>query len=1041
MCHMKLSPREEYLSDIAARSTSVAERLAGVTTSVTPADASGIANRLDAWRESAAEGAGDRFQRRLAWDGLDTDSVAPLLGAVQWRNGASLPEWTHTLSATLDEAAQQSFEANSHAFFDSESPLPFQDVLAPFVLVARRRYRAQVGDAGSVLSPRACATLERHLLKVLVTYAAQVLQLEFTVARARQQSALEQLFARAPDLEDRTLYRRFVEDLWRGGLATLFGEYTVLARLLSTIALCWVEANAEFVLRLFSDRAALRALLGVADGLGPVIAIEPSLSDPHCGRRSVLALTFQNSVKVIYKPRSLGVDTAYIAALSWLNAHQAPLPFKLLSLIDRGSYGWVEYVEHSPCLNEDEARLYFRRAGMLLCVVYALEGTDCHYQNVIAHGEHPVLIDMEALLHPRDDLEGEYPGNQPPSLANQRMEHSVLYTGLLPSWSTQADHAVAYDTSGYGSIGGQAVPSQLLSCEHVNTDRMALTERPSEIAGNGNVPSFGGNPLSLQNYPTEVIEGFRAMYRCLLANREAFLAPDGPLHALVHQSVRFLFRSTDIYWTVLLSMLNPRYLRDGADQSIHCELLCRVLSSNASRPRHWPLLAREEQALQSADIPFFTVQADAASLSRLRGLSAEDEERQAEFIRGALYAYTARDTVCEGSPDPSPADAILPPDALIAQAVAIAEAIAARAIHAPDGGIGWIAPQYQARVRRYQFRPIGYNLYDGGSGIALFFAALEKVLANGRYRDAALGALQPLRRALGTSAGSVASEIGIGGAMGLGSVVYALTRISQFLNDPALLEDAERAAALITPGLIAADGNVDVMSGAAGAILGLLSLHGVTSSPLALERARDCARHLSSARVAAVSLTGFSHGAAGIAYALLRLFAVTGETRLLEVAVEAIAYEGRVFDSKAGNWPDYRQDPQPAFMRSWCAGAPGIGLARFGGSSICHSPQIAHDIEVALQTTLNAGLGSIDNLCCGNMGRVEFLLTANLVNAAQRLATQSVNRAIGTNGYVLHQSIPREGYNPSLFSGTAGIGYELLRLTGPNTFPSLLLWQ
>jgi lantibiotic modifying enzyme len=38
---------------------------------------------------------------------------------------------------------------------------------------------------------------------------------------------------------------------------------------------------------------------------------------------------------------------------------------------------------------------------MLLALVQALEGTDCHLENIVASGDQPVLVDAETLLHPR----------------------------------------------------------------------------------------------------------------------------------------------------------------------------------------------------------------------------------------------------------------------------------------------------------------------------------------------------------------------------------------------------------------------------------------------------------------------------------------------------------------------------------------------------------------------------------------------------------------------------------------------------------------
>jgi lantibiotic modifying enzyme len=37
--------------------------------------------------------------------------------------------------------------------------------------------------------------------------------------------------------------------------------------------------------------------------------------------------------------------------------------------------------------------------------------------------------------------------------------------------------------------------------------------------------------------------------------------------------------------------------------------------------------------------------------------------------------------------------------------------------------------------------------------------------------------------------------------------------------------------------------------------------------------------------------------------------------------------------------------------------------------------------------------------------------------------------------------LPKQVDNPSFFQGTAGIGYELLRMARPDLLPSVLLWE
>jgi lantibiotic modifying enzyme len=103
------------------------------------------------------------------------------------------------------------------------------------------------------------------------------------------------------------------------------------------------------------------------------------------------------------------------------------LPFRILTILDRGDYGWVEYVEHRSCASDAEIRRYYRRTGHFLSLVYALNGSDFHFENMIADGEHPVPIDLETIYHHRAKIVA---GDADEMAARLRV--SVLATDLLP---------------------------------------------------------------------------------------------------------------------------------------------------------------------------------------------------------------------------------------------------------------------------------------------------------------------------------------------------------------------------------------------------------------------------------------------------------------------------------------------------------------------------------------------------------------------------------------------------------------------------------
>src|SRR5512144_30385 len=623
------SPQD--LLNIVAAGSSLDERLAkgflpgGAQTSETTVKA-----RLDAWSQAVAQGDRNQFRQRLAWDSLGEDMVSRVLSVAYLPENQALPRWADTLGQVVRQAVHQPLEGAGAgradtdvlSLLDAREPFPFEELLAPFVLLAQRRCEAQAGESYHLLCDRAHIYLQRALLQTLTTYAVQTLYLEFCIYRGMDRSPWGRLLEVPRPDDGRTRYQQFVERTRRSGFTALFREYTVLARLLCTITDLWVESTVEFLRRLAGDLPEIQRVFGSEGELGRVTSVQPSLSDPHRGRRQVLALAFASGCKVVYKPKDLGTEDVYYRLLGWLNDRGAPLPLRVLKVLNRCSHGWVEFVEHEPCRDPQEARRYYERAGMLLCLIYVLEGTDCHYENIIASGEHPVLVDMETLMHHRPRLQDEGNGARAQALANEQVASSVLHTGLLPRWQVLSDSQTAYDVSGLGATADQELVVPTLRWEHVNTDRMTLQYGPVKGGVPANGPTLDGAPLSLGEHTAEVVVGFQRMYRFLLDQRAALLSAESPLSELGRQQVRFVYRATHVYFSIAQRLLHPRYLRDGAERSIQLELLGRSVvplegpSRDRAKPSHWwPVFAAERQAMERTDVPFFTARPSSRDLT------------------------------------------------------------------------------------------------------------------------------------------------------------------------------------------------------------------------------------------------------------------------------------------------------------------------------------------------------------------------------------------------------------------------------------------
>lgn len=384
----------------------------------------------------------------------------------------------------------------------------------------------------------------------------------------------------------------------------------------------------------------------------------------------------------------------------------------------------------------------------------------------------------------------------------------------------------------------------------------------------------------------------------------------------------------------------------------------------------------------------------------------------------------------------------------------IFERIRSEARKTKDGDVTWFLRE--GRTDGVYLHEVVGDLYEGRIGIALFSAALAKVSGNDRYREFASEVASPLVEK--SVDDSLFTDMKIGGGHGLGSLVYGFTKLGELLNEPRYTRLAGQIASRLTRQRIEADTVFDVIGGSAGAILGLLALYDTTGEQAVLDRAVAAGEHLLSnqTQVNGVGawktisddrvLLGFSHGIAGIAYALTSLTDATGDERFRDSALESIQYEREKFSEEHLNWPDLRTKSDHDRMTGWCAGRSGIGLARLGMARSSSTDALQREVDDALRGTDPTTLTPRDNVCCGNFGRVEFLLRAHrslgedqYLEQAERLATASVKRAETNDGFIVPWQTDH-WHNPSFFLGESGIGYTLLRLHH-SELPCVLLWE
>ena len=1046
---------------------------------------------LQAWKAQPPFDKESYFAERLTMDNLTQDDLLRLLGEAgdaRQSRMQDMPDWLHELAHALEPVASAEASegptslATANAFLREMAPQyadTFLVALVPLISRAIARFKAGLASllAAQAAPPFDPETIHQVLLVNLAGHLLprinRVLTLELHVARLE-----ERLTGDNP--QER--FHSFIEQLSRTETRlALLEEYAPLARLLLGTVDHWVHYSLEFLAHLCADWAEIRQILAPQSDPGTLAEVTGGIGDLHRQGRSTLKLRFASGFQLMYKPRSLAIDVHFQQLLAWLNARGEHPAFLTIEMLDKGSYGWSEFVVSQDCTSVEEIGRFYERQGGYLALFYALEGTDMHHENLIASGEHPVMTDLEALFHP--DLRSLMPA-EAQGVAHTTMRASVLRVGLLPQriWGNQEQAGV--DISGLGGKGGQLSPRPVLQVEAQRTDQMRFIRQQVQMPEQRNRPTLRGESVEILDYLDQFLQGFSKVYRLLMTHRDALLA--GPLQAFAPDPIRVIVRPTRTYAQLLTESFHPDLLRDMLERDRFFDHLWAGMEHQPYLKR---LLAAERADLHAGDIPMFTTRPGSRDLftsqeecipeflaepgldlvkRRLEGLSEEDLARQLWFIQASFATIPmGSGHLNYTSSRLAPTESQATPERLIQAACVVGDRLAEQAVLS-ERGANWLGLTF-IHEREWALLPAGLDLYSGVSGIAFFLAYLGAVTGEEKYIALARAACTSVQEQVKEQRESLRS---VGAFGGWGGVIYLYAHLGVLWQDQALLGEAEDLITLL-PDLIDQEQAFDVIGGSAGCIPALLSLHHARPSALTLVmaircgdrlliQAPQCGADLYKAMEAGDAptprsrpLAGFSHGAAGMALSLLKLAAVSGHERFRQGAIAAMDYERQLFSPEHQNWPDLRDLEQmgstsvpvpepkgPSFMVTWCHGAPGIGLGRLASLPYFTDEVVHQEIAVALQTTLAQGFGWNHSLCHGDFGNLETVLTAAQVLGeaeyqahTERLAAMLLE-SMETQGWLT--GIPLGVETPGLLAGIAGIGFELLRLAAPERVPCLL---
>ncbi len=880
-----------------------------------------------------------------------------------------------------------------------------------------------------------------ELIEELVQFAVRMLVVEI-----RRLSEDKKLIGKTS--EDR--YRSYMKLLGEYDyLNMLKGKYPRLFSLLNRRVNYKVAAWTECLKRLFQDRKMLKSMLGI--DVSEMVTIQTSSGDTHNHGRKVLIIQFKNA-KLVYKPHSLAPDTVYDHVINILSK-KLNCDLGTTVTIDRGDYGWQEFVEKytSNKRTHKELKEYYYNAGVILAASYGLICTDLHGENVISGKKYPVVIDLETLS--QNTTSGENKGNKS-ALENLFADYNCSVLGTMFITTKATFGSLDFDDGGIASNQGQQ-SKKFFSCvlKDKGTDNVHFDRVETPVDRYDNKVYDGDVSVNIRKYKNEIIQGFREAYAVL----EKYKKEISDYLLGIKAKVRQVLRPTAVFARLLEASTYPDYMVSDEAGNI---MLDKLFNGREKETALYRVAEQEKVELQRGDVPYVYALFDKKSVfinnveiedyyersladiisDHINSLCEKDLEKQIHYIYKAL-SVTKMDESEKTSRIRIPMD----DKSSLGFVKGVAEWI--------NGFLSWSEDRSECQlITNYQMPNdcfISINncsIYDCG-GIVLFFVYLAKYTKEQRYIEVAKAMYKGLHNTFTKDNYSFFN--GVGAFVYLTYTLYKATGEKEYLDILVKTYGTMNEDDLVSQ-------SQDIIVGISGTIIMSLDIEQTICNPIISEKIDMLAEKLfddmSNDRF--VPMTGLAHGYSGCAWALIKYGAVRNKKDFIELGMEQINIENRYFCKEQGGWRDVRYPEEFVTFRYWCHGSAGILIARTKVKDILEHyndsskkrwiETIDHDIAFVNQQIMsgtffekNTNLG----LCHGAAGQLDALLIMNKYMRIQelgRIAEEEKNIFLDE---LMNSSIktgdPQIMDDEGFMNGVTGIAYEVLRILDPE-IPAVL---
>ena len=660
-----------------------------------------------------------------------------------------------------------------------------------------------------------------------------------------------------------------------------------------------------------------------------ICKISSGFSDVHNNGRQVVKVLLDNGIEVLYKPRSMENEQNYQSLLKWME-EKTNISQKYYNIISYMDYSWSEIINYKTCNFKEMVHRYYERLGVQLFVTYMLGTKDLHYENLIASGEYPVLIELETLVSGNRKRGGVTVEEE----IYYQLSRSVLSVGLLPTYRWK-QNGNGFNSSGITGKGGQKYPFKVPIIVEEKTSKMRIDyDYPKSLCAK-NLATVHGKYYAPLFCKDEILYGFTKAYLAALDRKDEL---ERILGKLSGTRSRVLIADTQRYSMILSASYHPSLMKNEDNREKFVNLLWQGRDKEDWQIQQ--VVASESKSMIDGDIPYFFCYLNKNGLITAQGKQIEgyfkdigmkaleyrleklglcDLERQKELITLSLDLSIENQENCINRVNYVVKEGARQRESEKEQQIIkqLTEWLVSHVVwNSARTEVNW----YQARFFSkdtliWSIEPMGMYLYDGLAGMLLLMYSLScknnednmwKIYMSikgmlYRYTEKCEESLEYLQ------------SRNTGAYDGEASILYVYLLLYKRSGKKDYLVYAKKHAKILEK-LIGDDRRFDLLVGNARAAQVLLLLYDLVLEKRYLDLAEYAIEILESkaekqkrgvgwlVEANLPPMEGMAHGSSGIIIPVIALWKKTRKKKYLYLAQEIWEYENSLYDSQINNW-------------------------------------------------------------------------------------------------------------------------------------------